>query len=161
MFFLALLAFKKADVTNLVIECGIGAKNDITVNLPNKIGVITSVDFDHKLLLGNTLEKIAKNKEAVLKICGTLYIAEFRPKLLKIYSDYARHQHGRLINVGSQFSVSATDKMRVQHDNSNLDYQKTNIMLAAQLLSSIDNNVSVRTITNRLQTLSFSQYYYY
>ena len=60
---------EKADIA--VIEVGIGGRWDTTNVLPvSELSVITSVDFDHKKYLGNTLGEIASQKAGIIKPGG-------------------------------------------------------------------------------------------
>ena len=56
---------KRCDV--VVLECGMGGRDDATNIVGNKIAaVITSVSFDHMQYLGNTLSKIAAVKAGII-----------------------------------------------------------------------------------------------
>lgn len=50
-----------------VIETGLGGRLDATNILESKISVITSIGLDHEDLLGNTLQKISKEKAGIIK----------------------------------------------------------------------------------------------
>jgi len=51
-----------------VIEVGLGGRLDSTnVIAAPEIGVITSIDYDHCEILGNTLEEIASEKAGIIK----------------------------------------------------------------------------------------------
>lgn len=65
---MSFLYFKEKDVDLAVIEVGIGGLYDSTniINSP-VISVITSIDYDHMDMLGNTLESIAINKAGIMK----------------------------------------------------------------------------------------------
>ena len=59
----AFLAFAKFPADILVLECGMGARIDITNIVENKIAsIITSISLDHQEYLGNSLEEIALQK---------------------------------------------------------------------------------------------------
>ena len=51
-----------------VIEVGLGGRLDSTnVIAAPEIGVITSIDYDHCEILGNTFEEIASEKAGIIK----------------------------------------------------------------------------------------------
>lgn len=64
---IAFLYFSKEQVNYAVVETGIGGSMDCT-NVVNPIlSVITSIDYDHTSVLGNTLEEIAWHKAGIIK----------------------------------------------------------------------------------------------
>lgn len=63
----AYLHFQEEKVKYAVVECGWGGKEDATNIVENKtLTLLTHVEMEHKEILGDTLEKITKNK---LGIC--------------------------------------------------------------------------------------------
>lgn len=68
---MAFLHFERAGTDIAVIEVGIGGRYDTTNVLPRpELAVITSVDFDHKKYLGNTIAEIAGQKAGIIKKGG-------------------------------------------------------------------------------------------
>ena len=65
---LAYLYFYKNNCDIALIETGLGGKFDAT-NIVKKpiLEIITSVDFDHMQILGNTLKEIASHKTGIIK----------------------------------------------------------------------------------------------
>lgn len=65
---IALLYFKEEAVDYALIECGMGGLMDATnaIECPY-LSIITSISEDHKAVLGNTLEEIAKQKAGIIK----------------------------------------------------------------------------------------------
>jgi len=64
---LAFLYFAKQRVNAAVIEVGLGGRLDATNVVDPKVCVITSISYDHTLLLGNTLTQIAGEKAGIIK----------------------------------------------------------------------------------------------
>ncbi len=65
-----LLAFKHfadSDVDYAVIETGLGGRLDATNILHPSLTIITSIDYDHMDILGNSLEAIAREKAGIIK----------------------------------------------------------------------------------------------
>lgn len=69
--FLTLLAFHvflKLDVRLTVLEVGVGGTYDSTNLVPRPlIAGVTALGLDHQILLGNTIEEIARNKGGIYK----------------------------------------------------------------------------------------------
>jgi len=68
---MAFLFFEREKTDLAVIEVGIGGRWDTTnVLVQPELSVITSVDYDHKKYLGNTLGEIAAQKAGIIKKGG-------------------------------------------------------------------------------------------
>lgn len=61
------LYFSKEQVDYAVIETGIGGTLDCTNVITPLVSVITSVDYDHTALLGDTIPEIASHKAGIIK----------------------------------------------------------------------------------------------
>jgi dihydrofolate synthase / folylpolyglutamate synthase len=59
--------FRRAAVEVAVVEVGLGGRLDATNVISPMAAVITTIDFDHQDLLGETLESIAREKAGVIK----------------------------------------------------------------------------------------------
>ena len=60
-----------------VIEVGIGGRQDATNVIAPELAVITTVEYDHADMLGDTLEQIAGQKAGIIKpftpvLCGPM-----------------------------------------------------------------------------------------
>jgi dihydrofolate synthase/folylpolyglutamate synthase len=67
--------FRRARVEIAVLEVGLGGRLDATNVVMPIATAITSIDFDHQVQLGNTLESIAREKAGIVKpgvplVCG-------------------------------------------------------------------------------------------
>jgi dihydrofolate synthase/folylpolyglutamate synthase len=61
------LAYLAPRIDRLVCEVGLGGRLDATNALDLGVAVITNVDLDHQKYLGDTIEKIAHEKAAIIK----------------------------------------------------------------------------------------------
>lgn len=64
---LAFVYFAQEKVDFAVIETGLGGRLDATNVINPILSIITSIGWDHTHLLGDTLEKIAREKEGIVK----------------------------------------------------------------------------------------------
>src|SRR5579872_6816365 len=64
---MAFLLFDRARVDTAVLEVGLGGRLDATNVVRPALSVITPIDFDHQIFLGDTLDKIAAEKAGILK----------------------------------------------------------------------------------------------
>lgn len=63
---IALLYFQQCGIALAVLEVGLGGRLDATNAVDRIISVVTSIDFDHQNVLGNTIEEIAGEKAAII-----------------------------------------------------------------------------------------------
>lgn len=61
------LAFARRKVNAAVVEVGLGGRLDATNVITPEVAVITSLSYDHMLVLGDTLAKIAGEKAGIIK----------------------------------------------------------------------------------------------
>lgn len=65
---LAFLYFAEQSCDIAVLECGMGGLEDATnVVTTTEVSVLTSIGLEHTKFLGNTIEKIARNKAGIIK----------------------------------------------------------------------------------------------
>jgi dihydrofolate synthase / folylpolyglutamate synthase len=63
---IALLHFRERSADLAILEVGLGGRLDATNAVDRIISVVTSIDFDHQSVLGNTIEQIAGEKAAII-----------------------------------------------------------------------------------------------
>lgn len=124
---LAFLYFVEEGCDLVILECGLGGREDATNVVENKAcAVITSIGLDHKELLGDTLEAIAKQKAGIIRrgipVISALQTSEVtevliqEAKQLQEVVRFAYPPKGELIHkggevVGQQFSYADITKL--------------------------------------------------
>lgn len=68
--------FRSEKVDFAVVECGLGGRFDSTNIITPILSVITTIGFDHKDILGDTLSKIAFEKSGIIKPSVPVVIGE-------------------------------------------------------------------------------------
>jgi dihydrofolate synthase/folylpolyglutamate synthase len=71
--------FASAGVELAVLEVGLGGRLDATNIIDPLISVITDIDFDHQIFLGNTLPEIAHDKAGIMRLKGTVVLLPQHP----------------------------------------------------------------------------------
>ena len=99
--------FRRQSVDIAVVEVGLGGRLDATNVLMPMAAVITSIDFDHQDLLGETLESIAREKAGVIKPGIPVVVGPVAPGAHAVIEAVCRERGARLVNVASQVRVSA------------------------------------------------------
>jgi len=77
---MAFLLFASERVEAAVLEVGLGGRLDATNVVTPALSVITPIDFDHQIFLGDTLGKIASEKAGILKPGVPAIFAEQPPE---------------------------------------------------------------------------------
>ncbi|MGI8469431.1 MAG: bifunctional folylpolyglutamate synthase/dihydrofolate synthase [Pyrinomonadaceae bacterium] len=73
---IALSAFAESAVELAILETGLGGRFDATTAANAEIVAITPIDFDHQQILGDTLEKIAAEKAAIIRADTKVIVAK-------------------------------------------------------------------------------------
>lgn len=100
---LAFLHFARAGVDAAVIEVGLGGRLDATNVLKPLVSVITSIDYDHMSILGNTLTQIATEKAGIIKSGVPVVVAPQPAEALEAILAVANAQGAALIEVGKDY----------------------------------------------------------
>nr|CAI5831479.1 unnamed protein product [Callosobruchus analis] len=95
--FLTLLAFHvflEEKVSAAILEVGIGGEYDCT-NIVRKtvVAAISSLDFDHTQLLGDTMDSIAWNKSGIMKPGSIAFTVPQPEDALKVLRDRSRERN--------------------------------------------------------------------
>ncbi len=90
---LSFLYFKEENVDYALIEVGMGGRLDATNVIRHpELTVISSVSYDHKAFLGDTLEEIAYHKAGIIKKDSPLVLAENTVEVRKVIEQEAEKQ---------------------------------------------------------------------
>ncbi|HLK20809.1 MAG TPA: folylpolyglutamate synthase/dihydrofolate synthase family protein [Bryobacteraceae bacterium] len=87
---MAFLLFARARVGAVVLEVGLGGRLDATNVVTPTLSVITPIDLDHQVFLGDTLEKIAAEKAGILKPGVPAIFAEQHPEAEAVLRAHAQ-----------------------------------------------------------------------
>lgn len=94
--------FGRHEVDVAVFESGIGGRLDATQTLAPKVVALTSVGYDHRELLGDTLAEILVEKLGVAPPGATLVSAPLREELSAIEREWAAGHEVTLVEAGEE-----------------------------------------------------------
>lgn len=94
---MALIFFAEHGVELAVIEVGCGGRRDATNVIESEVAIITNIDLEHTELLGDTKEKIAKDKAGIIKEGCVCITTETDSRLIKIFAEEAEAKGAKLI----------------------------------------------------------------
>ena len=82
--------FRRAGVSVLVLEVGMGGRWDATNVATPLAGAITTIDFDHETFLGHSLAEIAFEKAGIIKPGMLVVAGETKQEALEVIGRVAR-----------------------------------------------------------------------
>ncbi|NUM31928.1 MAG: bifunctional folylpolyglutamate synthase/dihydrofolate synthase [Bacteroidetes bacterium] len=120
---LAFNYFAKKDIDIAIIETGLGGRLDSTNIITPELSVITNISFDHTALLGNTLEKIAKEKAGIIKKNTPVVIGETQNQIADIFKEKAMENSSEIFFADKNINFK---NLKISSDLKG-DYQKKNM----------------------------------
>lgn len=144
---LGFLWFAERSVTWAIVEAGVGGRCDATNVLPHKdIAIITNLGLDHTKKLGNTIEKIAKEKCGIITPESLVFTRATQPSVRRIIGKAKTtpvHVTGEDFH-GVQFSF----KKKIYHIPVIGRHQAENAALAIEVAQSL--GIPISTIRDGL-----------
>jgi dihydrofolate synthase/folylpolyglutamate synthase len=102
--------FSDNKVDYAVIETGLGGRLDSTNVIKPQLSVITKIDFDHKEYLGDTIEKIAREKGGIIKPGVPVVVAKNQESVKKILYEMANQNQSEVIFVDENYTHTIFEK---------------------------------------------------
>lgn len=121
--------FVKEQVDIAIIEVGLGGRLDSTNVINPELSLITNISFDHTALLGNTLEKIAREKAGIIKSGVPAIIGETQGETKNVFINKAKEENGPLIFADQRYKA-----VNVEHHIVN-----ERLMLGMDIVKTINN----------------------
>lgn len=141
---LAFEYFREKRVEFAVIEAGLGGRLDSTNVLNPIIEIITSISIDHTNFLGNTIEKITKEKAGIIKKNSVCVIGNVPEKSKNIIRQTCKKQNAKLID-SSKTNISNLKLSLIGN------YQKHNLKTGIASLKEISEQQKIPRIKNNIQ----------
>lgn len=117
---IALHHFAAKQVEAVVLEAGIGGRNDASKIMTGNFAALTSVDLEHTKLLGDTLAAIAKDKIDILSTGGELIVGNIDKALLPVIEDYGSENEVTITSIQSSTEI---DFLYFQPTQMSLDFK--------------------------------------
>lgn len=89
--------FAQSDVEVAVIETGLGGRLDATNLIVPIVSVVTNIGLEHTALLGDTLQKIAREKAGIIKKSIPVILGESNPAYNEVFETVAAENKSKLI----------------------------------------------------------------
>ncbi len=117
--------FAMNEVDIAVVEVGLGGRLDSTNVIHPELSLITNIGWDHKSLLGDTLEKIAREKAGIIKTGVPVIISERQPEVDAIFMAHSDASRSDIYFATDHFQA-------IQHNEAGL--KRLNIYRNADLV---------------------------
>ena len=143
-----------------VFETGLGGRKDATNILQPLVSVITNIGMDHMEFLGDTLEKIAKEKAGIVKEGIDLITAEDKECCLQVFQKHTASAHAQCIKAGEISNIQETaDGLSFDYGNvkdvalyGKARYQCRNAALAIEVCLYLQRQGHIRLTEVQLRT---------
>jgi len=135
---------EKAEVA--VIETGLGGRLDSTNVITPLLSVITNISFDHKQLLGDTLEKIAGEKAGIIKPGIPVVIGESQEDIRHVFIEKAGKEKSEIVFADTVFTAGETSTDSAGKRNMVVDIFRNNALFISKLESPLGGNYQKKNI---------------
>ncbi len=141
---MALKYFEERSVDYAVIEVGMGGRYDATNIVEPEITIIANVAIEHTQWLGDSVEKIAREKAGIIK--GAPVITACKGKALEVIKRIAKEKGSEIYVEGEHFKwsryhngflIESNEKYFIK-PKMNALYQGSNIAMAVKALELLD-----------------------
>jgi dihydrofolate synthase/folylpolyglutamate synthase len=105
---LSFVYFAQERVDLAVIEVGVGGALDGTNVITPAVSIITNVGTDHRDVLGDTVEQIARDKAGIIKHGVPVVTAAETPSVLEVISQAARERSAPLTVLSHDATIDST-----------------------------------------------------
>jgi dihydrofolate synthase/folylpolyglutamate synthase len=99
--------FRQQQVDIAVIEVGLGGRLDATNVITPRLSLITNISWDHKNILGDTLQKIAFEKAGIIKPSIPVVISEYQEEVHTVFEQQALEKKAPLYLAAGDYTVQS------------------------------------------------------
>ena len=106
---IAIEHFHRSQCEMTILEVGLGGRLDSTNVCDPRVSAITSIGLDHQSILGDTVEKIAREKAGIIKPGIPVVSGVLDPGPAHVIAEVAESVGAPLIQLGRDFDVRVSD----------------------------------------------------
>ena len=131
---MAFLQFQRQRVDAAVIEVGMGGRLDATNVVQPEVSIITSIGLDHCAELGDTIEKIAREKAGIIKPGRPVVLGRLPAGAERVIREIAAGQGAPVHSVREAFGEDLTNYPATNLEGDCQHWNAATATLAARLL---------------------------
>ena len=140
LFLMGMVVFEAKKVDVIVLETGLGGRLDATNVVTPKVSVITRIGLDHCQYLGDTKEKIAKEKAGIIKNDTPVVYADTLCEVSRVIEQEAKEKHAKAYPVGTKdFRVEKSNHKTVDFSFHSRYYSYIGFTLSTTALYQAEN----------------------
>lgn len=140
LFLMGMVVFEEKQVDVIVLETGLGGRLDATNVVTPKVSVITRIGLDHCQYLGDTKEKIAKEKAGIIKNGTPVVYADTLCEVSRVIEKEAKEKHARAYPVDRKvFRVEKSNHKTVDFSFHSRYYNYIGFTLSTTALYQAEN----------------------
>ncbi|NNK90597.1 MAG: bifunctional folylpolyglutamate synthase/dihydrofolate synthase [Saprospiraceae bacterium] len=124
--------FSREKVDIAIIETGLGGRLDSTNIITPELSVITNIGMDHTNFLGNTLEKIAREKAGIIKKKIPVIIGRRQKETSSVFKSVARKMQSPL-KYADEYNTRIPAKVSAMFPDYQLENMKTTLACLEEL----------------------------
>jgi dihydrofolate synthase/folylpolyglutamate synthase len=124
---IAIKAFADAEIELAVLETGLGGRFDAVTAAKADIVVFTQIDLDHQRILGDTIEKIAEEKAAIIRPDTLVISSQQKPEAMNVILRKCK-QYNLVPHLASNVLVTEIDG-RFQFKTTKSEYRNVQLGL--------------------------------
>ncbi|MDR3188747.1 MAG: bifunctional folylpolyglutamate synthase/dihydrofolate synthase [Prevotellaceae bacterium] len=145
--------FAQQAVDAAIVEVGLGGRLDSTNVITPALSIITNIGLDHTDLLGDTLEKIAREKAGIIKSGVPVVVGEYQPEVAHVFEQAAAAHRSPLVFASRRRTAADTAAYALDLHG---DYQQRNLCTVLAALDSLRErgvfSFSQRNVEDGLRT---------
>lgn len=146
---LAFKYFAEQHVDYAIIEVGLGGRLDCTNIITPILSIITNISFDHTNFLGNTLEKIAKEKAGIIKPNIPVIIGETTNETKPVFKSCAESMNAEIIYADENDEIISF----TMNDNGGITYKTRRFGIIQGELGGLYQKKNTNTILHAVRFL--------
>ncbi len=152
--------FAKEKVEIAIMETGMGGRLDSTNVIIPEATVITNIQWDHMQFLGDTLEKIAKEKAGIIKEGIPVVIGEVQEEIAHVFTSFAQERNTSCVFAPLIWEVRETKSQIHAEDKSesgsllSMDIFHKGVLAYKDLQLDLTGEYQKKNILSVLQTIN-------
>lgn len=144
--------FSRKDVDIAVIETGLGGRLDSTNVIKPLVSVITNIQWDHMNLLGDTLQKIAREKAGIIKKQVPVVIGATQSESAPIFRQAVKKSKSKIFFADKIFHAHINDESHPASGGLEIDVTKNKQPYLKDLKLDLGGFYQARNVCTVLQT---------
>jgi dihydrofolate synthase / folylpolyglutamate synthase len=141
--------FASMRVDVAVIEVGLGGRLDSTNVITPELSVITNIGWDHKDILGDTLQKIASEKAGIIKPGIPVVVSERQNGIDEVFMKKSEETRSPIVFATDEYHCV----QRVHRDKHSLDIYHKNKLLLEELVLPLQGSYQRKNILGVLKSV--------